>query len=70
MESKTLDKLNKQLLQEHEKLLKEIKDLGGIPDMGSDTEGETFEEEADEAEEYSKNLGIKQTLKERFLEIK
>ena len=38
--------------------------------MGSDIEGEVAEEEADEAEEYSKNLGIKQVFKERLLEIK
>ena len=58
------------LLKEQEDIIKQLKDLGEVPDMGSDTEGETFEEETDEAEEYSKNLGIKQVLKERLLDIK
>ena len=62
--------LKDKLLKEQEDIIKQLKDLGEVPDMGSDTEGETFEEEADEAEEYSKNLGIKQVLKERLLEIK
>lgn len=62
--------LKNKLLKEQEEIIKQLKDLGEVPDMGSDTEGEVAEEEADEAEEYSKNLGIKQALKERLLEIK
>lgn len=62
--------LKTKLLQEQEAIVKQLKDLGEVPDMGSDTEGEVFEQEADEAEEYSKNLGIKQELKVRLLEIK
>lgn len=38
------------------------------PDFGDDTESD-FEEEADEAEEYSQNLGVEQALKERLSEI-
>ena len=70
MDSKNLSELKAKLLKEQEDLVKQLKDLGEVPDMGSDTEGEVAEEEADEAEEYSKNLGIKQTYKERLLDIK
>ena len=65
-----LKSIKEKLLKEQEEIIKQLKDLGEVPDMGSDIEGETFEEEADEAEEYSKNLGIKQVLKERLLDIK
>lgn len=70
MDKKTLEQLKKKLLKEQENISKQLKDLGEVPDMGSDTEGEVAEEEADEAEEYSKNLGIKQVLKERLNDIK
>ncbi len=65
-----LNSLKTQLLKEQEEIIKQLKDLGEVPDMGSDIEGEVAEEEADEAEEYSKNLGIKQTYKERLNDIK
>lgn len=68
--AKTLEELKKKLLKEQKEIIAELKSMGEVPDMGSDTEGETYEEEADEAEEYSKNLGIKKTLKERLLDIK
>lgn len=70
MDSKNLSEFKARLLKEQEDLVKQLKSMGEVPDMGSDTEGETYEEEADEAEEYSKNLGIKKTLKERLLDIK
>lgn len=65
-----LNFLKEKLLRGQSEIVKQLKDLGEVPDMGSDTEGEVAEEEADEAEEYSKNLGIKQDLKVRLLEIK
>lgn len=68
--SMDLNFLKEKLLKEQGEIVKQLKDLGEVPDMGSDTEGEVAEEEADEAEEYSKNLGIKQALKARLLEIK
>jgi RNA polymerase-binding transcription factor DksA len=58
------------LLKEQKEIVKQLKELGEVPEFGTDIEGEVFEEEADEAEEYSKNLGIKQVLKERLLDIK
>lgn len=51
-------------------LEKELKGLEGVPEMGSDTEGETFDTETDEAEEYSTNLGIKNALKSRLMAVK
>lgn len=70
MDQKTQEQLKKKLLAEQEDILKQLREMGEVPDMGSDTEGEVAEEEADEAEEYSKNLGIKQVLKERLNDIK
>ncbi|KKU76607.1 MAG: Transcriptional regulator, TraR/DksA family [Parcubacteria group bacterium GW2011_GWA2_47_8b] len=67
---KELDEFHKRLLKEQKEIVKQLADLGGVPDMGSDTEGETFDEEADEAEEYQKNLGLRQALKERLLDVK
>ena len=60
----------KKLQQTQADLEKELKDLGEVPEMGSDTEGETFDTETDEAEEYSKNLGIKDALKGRLRAVK
>jgi RNA polymerase-binding transcription factor DksA len=68
--SQDIEKLKEKLLQTQKDIAKQLKDLGEVPEFGTDTEGETFEEESDEAEEYSKNLGIKQELKARLLDIK
>ncbi len=68
--SKDIEALKEKLLGEQKDIAGQLKELGGVPEFGSDAEGETFEEESDEAEEYSKNLGIKQVLKERLLDIK
>lgn len=68
--SKQLDELKGKLLQEQKEIAGQLKKLAGVPDFGSDTEGEVFEEEADEAEEYHKNLGEKELFKERLLDIK
>ncbi len=70
MDKKTQEQFKKKLLEEQKDLEKQLKDLGEVPDMGSDVENEEFDEETDEAEEYSKNLGIKQTYKERLADIK
>jgi RNA polymerase-binding transcription factor DksA len=68
--SSDMQNLKEKLLQEQKDIAKKLKDLGEVPEFGTDVEGEVFEEEADEAEEYSKNLGIKQELKGRLLDIK
>lgn len=70
LSSGDIEKFKSQLLQGQKDIAKQLKDLGEVPEFGTDTEGETFEEESDEAEEYSKNLGIKQELKARLLDIK
>lgn len=59
-----------------EQLKKALAEIGGeikkIPDaeeMGSDSEGELMEEEADEAEEDHKNAGEKEAFKSRRADI-
>lgn len=64
-----LQQLKEQLEKEAGELEVEIKDASKEPDYGSDTEGEMFEEEADEAEEEGVNLGIKEALMERMKDI-
>ncbi len=66
---KSWDEQKKKLLQEQEEIVKEMKTLG-VVDFGSDTEGEVGEEEADEAEEFTKNKGIEQELKARLIDVK
>ncbi|MBI2024481.1 MAG: hypothetical protein HYT03_00075 [Candidatus Harrisonbacteria bacterium] len=66
----TKEDRKRELLQEQKEILAQLNKLSGIPDMGSDTEGETFDEETDEAEEYQKNLALSSDLKKRLLEIK
>ena len=68
---------NKEQEELKAKLLKEQKEIAGVlakmpevPDSGSDTEGEEAEEETDEAEDYFNQLGKKQALKTRLIEIK
>ena len=53
-----------QLEKTKTRLETEIKELGKTPDFGD--EPDHFEEKADEAEEYSANLGMGQTLKQRL----
>ncbi len=70
LDKKTLDELKEKLLKTEKDLEAELKGLGEVPDMGSDVEGEVAEEEADEAEEYSGNLGVKDALKARLQNVK
>ncbi|HEY4523949.1 MAG TPA: TraR/DksA C4-type zinc finger protein [Candidatus Paceibacterota bacterium] len=59
----------KQKLEEERKQIElEIKNLEKSPDFGSDVT-ELNDEEADEAEEFSTNVGIADTLKIRLREI-
>ena len=62
-------KYEEKLLKEKAELEKQVTSVPEVTEMGSDIEGEVFEEEADEAEEFSKNLGVKKALKERLAEI-
>jgi len=70
LDKKQLDEIKSKLLKEQKEIAEQIKKLGGVPDFGNDTEGAAYDEEADEAEEYHKNLGEKAILKERLLDIK
>ena len=70
LDAKTLEELKVKLLKTEKDLEAELKGLEGVPEMGSDVEGEAAEEEADEAEEYSGNLGVKDSLKERLQNVK
>lgn len=63
-------KVFKEALEKAQQELKlELSKIPQVPDLGDDTEGEVFEEETDEAEEYSTNLGIKAALKQRLIEV-
>ena len=46
----------------------ELKKVGEVTEMGTDVDH--FDEETDEAEEYSTNLGVNQVLKERLRAVK
>ena len=52
---------------EKRKVEEELKKHEGHKGFGTDVD--CFDEEADEAEEFSANLGIQQALKERLVEI-
>ena len=56
-----------ELEKEKKNLENQIKKYDKNPDFGDDVDG--FEEEAEEAEEFSKNLGIQRALKERLEEV-
>jgi len=63
-----LQELELQLKKSSEEIEEELKSMAVVPDSGSDVDH--FDEETDEAEDYSTNLGIKDALKERLEEIK
>lgn len=65
-----LKEIERRLKKEEKKLETELKKMPEVPELGSDVEGEVFEEEADEAEEYSTNLGIKDAFKQRLADIR
>ncbi len=44
MDKKTQEQFKKKLLEEQKDLEKQLKDLGEVPDMGSDVENEEFDE--------------------------
>lgn len=65
---KDLQNLKEQLEKEAGELEAQLNRHKGDTDFGSDNETD-FSEEADEAEEFSNDLGIKDALKERMLDI-
>lgn len=63
-----LQNYKEQLEKEAGELEIKIKALGKMPEFGNDVESD-FSEEADEAEQYSANLGEKDVYKERMADI-
>ena len=66
---KNLQELKEQLEKEAGEIEAQLKMEKNVPEYGTDTEGASFEEEADEAEEFGKQLGVHQVLKERLINI-
>jgi len=64
-----LEKFKKILLETKADLEKELRHHPLVSDMGADTEGQSFDEEADEAEEVPVNYGIRVALKERLAAV-
>ena len=64
-----IGELKKKLEEERASVEREIKALEKVPEFGSDVT-DYNEEEADEAEEWSTNVGIAESLKERLNEVK
>ncbi len=69
MTKEELKKYEEILLKRRAELEKELKDIPLVTEMGSDTEGEIREEEADEAEEMTTNYALRQTLSEELGEV-
>lgn len=65
---KQLQELKEQLEKEAGELEAQLGAVSKTPEMGSDTETD-FSEEADEAEEFSGNLGMQDVLKTRLQDI-
>ena len=65
---KELQSLKEQLEKEAGELEAQLSTAKKSPEFGSDVETD-FSEEADEAEEFSKNLGVQDVLKSRLQDI-
>lgn len=61
-----MDKFKQKLEKEKADILEELKDHKGITDFGSDVD---VDEETDESAEYSNEMSIVQTLKNRLADI-
>ncbi len=62
-----IEELKGKLEATEKELSKQIKSLEKAPDYGSDTDH--FEEAAEEVEEFSKDMGVEQTFKERLNDV-
>lgn len=69
MANLNIKKYEEVLKKSETELTKKLGEFKNVTDMGSDTEGELLEEEADEAEELVTNAGEKQILKERLEDV-
>lgn len=52
-----------------EELEKELANLKGVPEMGTDVESDSYDQETDEAEEYSNMLALREDLKNRLVNV-
>lgn len=68
LSEKELQSLKEQLEKEAGELEAQLGSVSKSPEMGSDVETD-FSEEADEAEEFSSNLGLQEVLKTRMQDI-
>ncbi|MDO8430027.1 MAG: hypothetical protein Q7S73_01505 [bacterium] len=68
LNEKQLQELKEQLEKEAGELEAQMGSVKKTPEFGSDVESD-LSEEADEAEEFSNNLGTKDVLKERLRDI-
>ncbi len=68
IEQKVLAQLKSKLEATKIELEKEMAELSKNPDMGSDVDA--FDEETDEAEEFSANMGMLESVKERYQSVK
>lgn len=64
MNKETLEKFKKVLEEKKANLEKELEQTPLVDNMGSDTEGEDYSEEADEAEQMVDNAAVRSSLKE------
>lgn len=64
-----LKKFEEILLKRKTELEEELKGIPLVTDMGSDVEGQAFDEEADEAEEMTTNYALRKSLKEELRSI-
>lgn len=69
MDNNLLQQYKSQLEKERQRLEKSLSGQELVTDMGSDTEGKIREEEADEAEAMSSNIGLQQNLKWEISEV-
>lgn len=69
MTKENLKKYEEMLLKRRMELEKELGATPLVTEMGSDTEGEIGEEEADEAEEMTTNYALRQNLREELGEV-
>lgn len=68
MEKNNLEVVKKKLTATKNELEAELKKLDQPVDFGDDVES-TFDEEADEAEEFSTNMGMVDSLKRRYAAV-
>lgn len=64
-----IDQYRDKLQAEHDRLTREIEENSKIQDFGSDIEGVSMDEEADEGEALANRLAIVQALKEELNEV-